>query len=168
MKIEKIINNNIISSIDTHGQEIILMGCGIGFGKRRGDLIDQTKAEKIFRADNEERGKLLKLFSNIPEEHIQISSNIIDYAKQHLDYALSDSLYLALTDHISMAIRRMKTGIQLENPLLEEIKKNYNREYEVGEFAVDMINQQLNLTLTYEEAGFIALHLVNAKIMEER
>ena len=66
-----------------------------------------------------------------------------------------------------MAIERMKSGIQLENSLLGEIKKNYSAEFEVGKHAVDMMNQRLDLSLTYEEAGFIALHLVNAKIVRE-
>lgn len=168
LKIEKIINNNVVSSQGRDGREVILMGCGIAFHKKKGEEVDRTKVEKIFYADNEERNSRLKeLFSSIPEEHIQLSSEIIDYARMHLEHQLSDNLYLSLTDHISMAIERMKLGIQLKNSLLGEIQKNYAAEFEVGRHAVDMINERLHLTLTYEEAGFIALHLINAKIVRE-
>lgn len=168
MKIEKIINNNVVSSRDNDGREVILMGCGVAFRKKRGEEVDETKIEKIFYADNEEQNSRLKqLFSHISEEHIQLSSDIIDYARMHLKPHLSDNLYISLTDHISMAIERMKSGIQLKNSLLGEIEKNYREEFEVGKHAVDMINERLNLALNYEEAGFIALHLVNAEVVRE-
>lgn len=31
MKIDKVMNNNVVSSIDEDGQEIIVVGTGIGF-----------------------------------------------------------------------------------------------------------------------------------------
>ena len=34
MKISKLINNNIVSSVDENGREIIIMGRGIGFKAR--------------------------------------------------------------------------------------------------------------------------------------
>lgn len=168
LKIEKVINNNVVSSRDKDGREVVLMGCGLAFHKKRGEDVDNSKIEKIFYADNEDRNsRLVQLFSHITEEHIQLSSDIIDYARTHLETHLSDNLYISLTDHISMAIERMKSGIQLKNSLLGEIQKNYEAEFEVGKHAVDMMNQRLDLNLTYEEAGFIALHLVNARVVRE-
>lgn len=43
MKVEKIINNNIVRSTNDVGQEVLVMGCGIGFKKVVGDVIDQSK-----------------------------------------------------------------------------------------------------------------------------
>ena len=40
MQIIKVINNNVISSEDDKGKEIIVMGKGIGFGKKAGEEID--------------------------------------------------------------------------------------------------------------------------------
>ena len=51
MEIKKIINNNIVSSIDKDGRELIVMGRGIGFGKKTGQMIDEDAVEKIFRMD---------------------------------------------------------------------------------------------------------------------
>ena len=36
MTIEKVINNNIVSAFDETGREVVVMGCGIGFGSRTG------------------------------------------------------------------------------------------------------------------------------------
>ena len=44
MQIIKVINNNVISSEDDKGKEIIVMGKGIGFGKKAGEEIDETKS----------------------------------------------------------------------------------------------------------------------------
>ena len=47
MIIQKVINNNVVSTFDSNGKEVILMGKGIGFRKKTGDELDKTKIEKI-------------------------------------------------------------------------------------------------------------------------
>ena len=44
----KIFNNNSILSKNDKGEEIILVGGGIGFGIRKNDVIDERKIEKVF------------------------------------------------------------------------------------------------------------------------
>ena len=53
MKIDKIINNNIVSALDADGKEVIVMGRGLGFGMKAGREIPQAKIEKIFRLDSQ-------------------------------------------------------------------------------------------------------------------
>ena len=52
MRIEKVINNNIIQARDNNGVELVVMGRGIGFGKGPGSEIDSAAIEKTFRLDN--------------------------------------------------------------------------------------------------------------------
>lgn len=40
MKIDKVMNNNVVSSIDEDGQEIIVVGTGIGFQGKEGKVVD--------------------------------------------------------------------------------------------------------------------------------
>ena len=47
MIIQKVINNNVVSTFDSNGKEVILMGKGIGFRKKTGDELDKTKIELI-------------------------------------------------------------------------------------------------------------------------
>ena len=49
MKIDKVMNNNVVSSIDEDGQEIIVVGTGIGFQGKEGKVVDEKKIQKIFR-----------------------------------------------------------------------------------------------------------------------
>lgn len=49
MIVEKVLNNNVVVSIDpTTRKEIILMGSGIAFNKKPGQLIDTKKVENIY------------------------------------------------------------------------------------------------------------------------
>ena len=40
VKIDKIINNNLIRTFDNNGKEVLVMGCGLGFQKKIGDTVD--------------------------------------------------------------------------------------------------------------------------------
>lgn len=44
---KKIFNNNSVLSIDDNGQEIILLGGGVGFGIHKNDEIDKKNRKNI-------------------------------------------------------------------------------------------------------------------------
>lgn len=48
MKIHKVINNNVVSTFDEAGQELVVMGRGLAFQKKSGEEVDETKIEKVF------------------------------------------------------------------------------------------------------------------------
>lgn len=164
MVIQKVINNNVISAYDVNQQEIVIMGKGIGFKAHTGELIDESKIEKVFRIENEKLSRQFQeLLENIPLEHMQLTSDIISYAIKNLNVQLNQNIYITLTDHINFAIQRQSQGIQLKNALLWETKKFYHQEYLMGKYAVDLLNEKLGTEFTEDEAGFIALHFVNAE-----
>ena len=164
MVIEKVINNNIVSAYDDTGKEVVIMGRGIGFGTKPGREVAEQKIEKIFRIKSQSLADQFKeLLANMPLEHAQISNDIISHAKKHLKLKLNQSIYVTLTDHINFAIERFTQGIKPENALLWEIKRFYQQEYQLGKYAVDMIWERLHIALPDDEAGFIALHFVNAE-----
>ena len=164
MTVEKVINNNIVSAYDETGREVVVMGRGIGFGVRAGAVIDNSKIEKVFRIESQGVAEQFKeLLANMPLEHAQISNDIISYAKSTLKLKLNQSIYVTLTDHINFAIERYQKGINLENALLWEIRRFYPQEYGLGRYAIDLIRERLHVSLPEDEAGFIALHFVNAE-----
>lgn len=165
MKIDKIINNNLIRTFDNNGKEILVMGCGLGFQKKIGDTIDRSKIEKIYAIENKnDSNKLMNLLSEIPLEYIQLSNEIISYAKYSLGKRLNDNIYISLTDHISFAIERYKQGLNFKNALLWEIKRFYNHEFLIGKEALTIIKKRLDIMLSEDEAASIALHIVNAQL----
>lgn len=165
MRIDKIINNNIVSALDLDGKEIIVIGRGIGFGARPGKEIAEDKVSKVYRLDNQKSMDQFKeLLVNLPLEHLQVSTEIINYAKSVLNRSLNQNIYITLTDHINFAIHRFKQKIEFSNPLLNEIKTFYKEEYLIGEYAIALIERKVGVTLPVDEAGSIALHIVNAEL----
>lgn len=163
MRVYKVINNNVLSAFDEQEQELVLMGRGIGFKAKTGDFIDESKIEKVFHIENSTLSRQFQeILSNMPLEHMQISADIISYAKNECKMKLNSSIYVALTDHINYAIERYRQGIKLPNALLSEIRQFYHREYLVGEYALRILSERLDIHFSEDEAGFIALHFVNA------
>lgn len=165
MRIEKIINNNIISAKNENGEELVAMGKGIGFGQKPGNEIDDNKIEKIFRPENmDDRERFKELLASLPIEYIRLSHHIISYAKDALGIQLNQNLYLTLTDHIRFAVERQKEGMLFANALFEEIKLFYPNEYTVGKHALYLIEEKTGCRLKEDEASSIALHIVNAEL----
>jgi beta-glucoside operon transcriptional antiterminator len=168
MKIAKVINNNVISVIDENNKELVIMGRGLAFQKRPGDVVEEEKIEKIFKLDNKDVSEKFKtLLYDIPLEYMEIAEAIINYAKVTMGKKLNESIYVSLTDHIVFAIERSKKGLLISNALLWEIKRIYKDEYAIGLKAIEKINNKIGISLPEDEAGFIAMHIVNAELNEE-
>ena len=164
MKIEKVINNNVVSALE-NGREVVVMGRGIGFQLRAGMDIPGELIEKVFRLDNPGvMDQFKSLVQKLPPERLQISAEVIQYAKGVMNKKLNHNIYLTLTDHINFAIERVEMGVPFQNPFLWEIKKFYYQEYLIGKVAIGMIEKELKVTLPQDEAAFIALHIVNAEL----
>lgn len=162
--IEKVINNNIISAYEKSGAEVIVMGRGIGFKKKQGEVVPADQISKIFRIKSRTLAEQFKeLLANMPLERVRISDEIISHAKDHLKLKLNQSIYVTLTDHINFAIERVSQGIEPQNALLWEIKRFYPQEFQLGIYALELIQDRLAILLPEDEAGFIALHFVNAE-----
>ncbi|MBF1996563.1 BglG family transcription antiterminator LicT [Serratia symbiotica] len=168
MKIAKILNNNVVITLDEHQKEKVVMGCGIGFKKKAGDRLDESLIEKVFTLNNSELSERYKaLLAEIPLACVTTADQIITLARQHLPGELHNIIYITLTDHIHFALQRHAQGLDIKNALLWEIKKLYPAEFAVGLQALTLIAQRLEATLPEDEAGFIALHFVNAQLNDE-
>lgn len=164
MKIFKIINNNIVSAKDENGLEVILMGKGLGFKKKKGDKVDEENVEKIYHLENKTHlERLINLLSSIPIEHIDLCLEIVSHIQNKFDYKLNENIYISLTDHISFAIKRREKGYNFTNPLLHEVRNIYKQEFDLGLYAVNYLNKNLNINFDEHEASSIALHIVDAE-----
>lgn len=165
MQVAKVINNNLIKIFDENGKECIAMGKGIGFKKKAGDEIPDSAIEKIYRiADTNAESQFTQLVVDIPLKHLQVANLIIDYANATLNTKLRDNIYVSLTDHINFALERLEKGIILNNKLLYEIKHYYPSEYLVGIEALNIVERELGVKFSEDEAGYIAMHLVESEV----
>lgn len=165
MKITRIINNNVVAAVDDASHERVLMGSGIGFGKRIGDEAEPAKIEKQFaRFDEKQILHFQRLAQEIPYEYMHMTGEIINYAQISLNKELDESVYIALADHLNFAINRIKNGVRLSNSMLWEIKHYYNHEYRIGKEAIALIEKYTGLSMPEDEAGFIAMHILNSEL----
>lgn len=167
MLIHKILNNNVVLILDQNSEEQIVMGRGIAFKKRVGDNIDESIIDKIFMLkDQKVKNNFTELIKDIPMDYIEVAYEIMQYAKDNVGENIDENLIISLSDHIHTAVERYIEGIEIKNVLLWDIKKFYKAEFEIGLKALDIIEQKLNVKLPEDEAGFIAMHVVN-RIMNE-
>lgn len=165
MKIAKILNNNIAIAVNAQGDDVIVMGCGVAFGKKRGDEIDPARIERLFtRSVPELSTKFERLAKEIPPEYIESAEKIIANAKLRLGKEMEDELYLSLADHIYFTVQRYQQGMLIHNRLLLETRMLYKEEFLVGQDAIRLLNEQFGVDLPEDEAAFLALHFVNATL----
>ena len=161
-KISRIINNNAIVS-EAGGQEVIYMGSGLAYGKRNGDFFDLDKVEKTFvLEDNEKKDEFAELLRQISPEAVSCAASIIEHIEKQSDMKFGPMTFIALADHISFSLQRKREGIELPNRMLNEIRRFYPKEFGLGRMAVDVIRDRTGVYLDDNEAGFIAVHLINA------
>ncbi len=165
MKILKVLNNNAAITLNENGQEIVVMGSGIAFQKKKDDFIDKEKVERIFSAENKEvSSRVLKMADTISMEYFDVSEEIYRYSQGVLGVEINESVIFTLADHISFAVERLKIGMDITNPLVWEVKRYYIDEYKVGKDALNIIENKFKVKLPDDEAASIALHIVNARV----
>lgn len=164
MVISKILNNNLVLSRDEKGREVIVKGCGIAFQKKRGAEIEEDKVEKIFVPKSKSNSRQMQEYLlSIPEEYLNFVQKQVDQVKKDYALKLNDSIYLSLSDHIMGSVKRCREGITLTNILLVDIRQLYRKEYEIGVEMLEETNKIFQTNLPLDEAGFLALHFVNAQ-----
>lgn len=165
-KILKILNNNIVLAKDIiEKKELILIGKGIGFSKKEGQkaVIPKEKIEKSFVAYNERmRNDYFNLVKNTDSRIIDLSEDIIFTAQKELG-DMNSHIHIVLTDHISFALERVKAGLSISNPFIDEIQILYPKEFEIAKKAINRIKEEIKIDLKDSEAGFIAMHLHSAR-----
>lgn len=167
MEISKVLNNNVAVVIENN-EEKIVMGRGICFKKKSGDTIEPEIIDKVFYLQNQEvLSRFKELVVDIPLEYLEIGEEIMDEAKLSLGKALNDNIYISMVDHIYTAVVRAKDDILVKNALLWDIQRFYKEEYQIGKKALGIIEKKTGVLLPNDEAGFIALHIVNGQLDED-
>ena len=166
MQAVKVFNNNAVSVVMPDGREAILVGNGLGFGRRPGDVIDKSRVSKVYYVQNELQTKFLKMLDNVTPQVMQATERI-SLAAEEQGILLSSKSTISLVDHISFALERVEKGTFLPNLVLSETRMLYPKEYAVGQRALELVRQFCGVQLPEDEAGYIALHLVAGAAVKE-
>ncbi len=134
------------------------------------EFMDNGEILKMLRGNIREEqiseSRLLKnrLFSFIDPQIVTFVEQILSVTEKELNIKYTDSGYMALIVHLSLSIRRLRSGEKIEmDP--EELKNLSDLpEYTVAEQIAERIGRQFSLTIPTEEVGFITMHLSSARI----
>ncbi|WP_298733673.1 PRD domain-containing protein [uncultured Subdoligranulum sp.] len=162
MRVVKNINNNISLCLDSHNNEVVAFGKGIGFMKPPYD-VPLSKIDRTFYDVSEEQ---IGLLNRIPEEVLETAAAIVDLANETSGHQFRENVVFTLADHIDFCIQRQKEHIHFKLPLFYEVRQLYPEESKIGQKALQIIRQRLGVELPREEGAAIALHFVNYQAQE--
>ncbi|MBO0412364.1 PRD domain-containing protein [Enterococcus hulanensis] len=160
-EIYRIINNNVITSRNKTGKEIVLMGKGVAYLKKVGDTIESSVVEKRFVLTENEVTRYVDVIEAIPAEYFEIAIDTFNQAEHQLRIKPSSIAYVMLADHLNSSVERAHDGIFMRNEMLNEIKNFFPKEYEISKSTLAKVEQISKTKLPRDEIGFIAFHILN-------
>lgn len=159
MKVIKNINNNVSICQDSMGREVVAFGKGVGFAKPPYEL-DLSQIERTYYDMDP---IYIEMINTLPEDILEISATIVDVAEQYLEQSFSSNTVFTLADHIQFSIIRCRKRMNIKLPIANDIEYLYEKEYEVGKYALKLIRKNLRIALPKSEAAYIAMHLLNSE-----
>ncbi|BDR58902.1 PRD domain-containing protein [Xylocopilactobacillus apicola] len=159
----KSFNNNVALVEDLNNTEWVVIGNGIGFGKKTGDSIDDSKITRRFIAADADSTELNTLTS-ISEQTIIVTNEVVKLVEPYLSVKFNSYQYLALADHIEFALQRASTAVDLADGTTRwSVQKLFPQEYEAAEQSVNLIQQMTGSQLSNGEVVLIAYHFLNLR-----
>ena len=163
MKIEKVLNNNVIQALDNN-VEYIVMGKGLGFQKKVGNLVDKEKIEKTFVLENTEAvEEWSRVYVNLPDGEMQVFLNILTFAEAVLQTKFEPSFSSLLQTTYITLLKEVERVFLCRILWLGRFENFILGEYEIGKQALRLIAKDLEVQLADDEAASVALHFVNAQ-----
>jgi transcriptional antiterminator len=162
-RVVKSLNNNSVLAVDIETMtEVIILGRGVGFGKKVNERFEAPENTRIYALQKEtDRGKSHSLALSIDPIYFEITSAIVQKAQETMG-ELDENVLLPLADHIDFAVKRIKRQGYINNPMTHEIYALFPNEFAAAEYGKKLIEEKCNVTFNQDEMAYIALHLHGA------
>lgn len=166
-RIAKILNHNSFMGLsDEKNQECLIMGKGVAFGKKVGQTIELPTDAKIYSLrELTERGEAKEIVKTVSPVCLELANEVLNRGEQEFG-KVDRTILFPMADHLDFAIRRIQHGEHISNPLTEDIRIMFYREYKVASCVKELLQEKLSLEIDEHEIGYLALH-VHAAIMDE-
>lgn len=163
-RVSKVLNNNGIIAINMEeNQEYVLLGKGVGFGKKVSQRFEAPADCTIYRlAQETERGSAKELAKSIAPEFLEIADEILREAEKTFGDTIDRRILFPLADHISFAVGRIRNHEQISNPLTDDIKVLFYSEFKVAEVLKKILKERMDIEIDEHEVGYVALHIHSA------
>ena len=163
-RVSKVLNNNGIIAINMEeNQEYVLLGKGVGFGKKVSQRFEAPADCTLYRlAQETERGSAKELAKSVAPEFLEIADEILREAEKTFGDTIDKGIIFPLADHISFAVGRIRNHEQISNPLTDDIKVLFYSEFKVAEVLKKILKERMDIEIDDHEVGYVALHIHSA------
>lgn len=167
-RIEKVLNHNSIIGIRVEdNKEYLVMGKGIAFGKKVSERIEARDEDTVYSLQEfTERGKAKDILKSVSPVCLELANEVLNRAEAEFG-KIDRSILFPMADHIEFAVRRIKNHEQISNPLTEDIRILFYKEYKVAQCMEQLLREKLQVEIDEHEVGYIALH-VHSAIEDEK
>ncbi len=143
------------------------MGKGIAFGKKAGQCMQPDGDARVYSlTEITERGNAKNIVKEVSPVSLELASAVLDQAEKEFG-KIDRSIVFPMADHLDFAIRRIQNGEQISNPLTDDIRVMFYKEYKVASCIQELLWGRLQIRIDEHEVGYLALH-VHSAIEEEK
>ena len=166
-RITKILNHNSFMGIESkNDQECLIMGKGVAFGKKVGQTVSVTGDARVYSLKElTDRGEAKEIIKSVSPLCLELANEVLDQAEKEFG-KVDRAILFTMADHLDFAVRRIQNGEQISNPLTDDIRIMFYKEYKVAGCIRDLLKEKLGIRIDEHEIGYIALH-VHASIVDE-
>ncbi len=167
-RVKKVLNHNSVIAVKAgDNKEYLILGKGVGFGKKVSERIEKHAEDTIYSLQElTDRGDAREIVRSVSPVCLELANEVLNRAEQEFG-KIDRSILFPMADHIEYAVRRIKRNEQISNPLTEDIRILFYREYKVAQCMVQLLWDQLRVRIDEHEVGYIALH-VHSAIEDEK
>ena len=138
------------------------MGKGIGFGKKTGAAAELKEDSRVYSLQEcGERGDAKDIVDEVTPEYLETADIVLKEAEKMFG-DIDRNILFSLADHIFYAVKRMKNGERISNPLTEDIRLLFHMEYKAALCVIPVIQEKFGILIDDDEVGYIALHVHSA------
>jgi mannitol operon transcriptional antiterminator len=97
-------------------------------------------------------------------EAIKLARMLVREVENKLNVKLADdyNLISGLTTHLEPAVSRLKMGMEIRNPILNDLKREYNDIFKITKEAAEVLAEELDCEIPDSEIGYLTMHIASA------
>ncbi len=162
-RIKKVLNHNsIIGIASDNNQEYLIMGKGIGFGKKVAERVEPRPDDTVYSLqETTERGDVKDLACSVQPVFLEIANEVLIEAEKTF-HTLDRNVLFPMADHLEFAVKRIQNQEEIHNPLTDDIRVLFHLEFKTAERVRPILKDKLNISITDDEVGYLALHIHSA------
>ncbi len=162
-RVVKVLSHNaIIVLTPDNTKRLLVIGKGIGFGKKKAERLTLPEEAQMFSLESvSDKGDAADIVKQVDPICLEIAGGVLREAEKAFG-KVDRQIVFPMADHLSFAIRRMLNGETISNPLREDIHLLFYKEYQVAETACAPVQDNYGVSLSADEVGFLALHVHSA------